>query len=144
MVRAYDARTGALRWSWDPIPTRESDPARSTWAGDSWRRTGAANVWSVMSVDAASGLVFVPTSSPSPDHYGGERLGANQYANSVVALRAATGEVVWHFQVVHHDLWDYDNPTQPTLVTVEHNGKRIDAVAQSTKEIGRASCRERV
>src|SRR5262245_33363425 len=90
VVRAYDARSGALRWSWDPIPTRESDPARATWAGDSWRRTGAANVWSVMSVDAARGLVFVPTSSPSPDHYGGERLGANAYANSVVALRAAS------------------------------------------------------
>ncbi len=94
VVRAYDARTGALRWSWDPIPTRESDPARATWAGDSWRRTGAANVWSVMSVDAERGLIFVPTSSPSPDHYGGERIGANRYANSVVALRAATGEVV--------------------------------------------------
>ena len=78
VVRAYDARTGALRWSFDPIPSRESDPARATWAGDSWRRTGAANVWSVMSVDAARGLVFLPTSSPSPDYYGGERLGANR------------------------------------------------------------------
>jgi len=115
VVRAYDARTGTLRWSWDPIPTRESDPARATWAGDSWRRTGAANVWSVMSVDAERGLVLLPTSSPSPDFYGGQRRGANVYANSVVALRAATGEVVWHFQVVHHDLWDYDVPAQPVL-----------------------------
>src|SRR5262249_11621287 len=98
VVRAYDAKSGVLRWSWDPIPTRGSDGARATWAGDSWRRTGAANVWSVMSVDAARGLVFVPTGSPSPDHYGGERLGANAHANSVVALRAASGEVVWHFQ----------------------------------------------
>jgi quinoprotein glucose dehydrogenase len=106
VVRAYDARTGALRWSWDPIPTRESDPARATWAGESWRRTGAANVWSLMSVDAERGLLFLPTSSPSPDFYGGERLGANRYANSVVALRAASGEVAWDFQVVHHDLWD--------------------------------------
>ena len=133
VVRAYDARTGALRWSWDPIPTRESDPARATWAGDSWRRTGAANVWSVMSVDAERGLVFVPTSSPSPDHYGGERIGANRYANSVVALRAATGEVVWDFQVVHHDLWDYDVPAQPVLVTVSRGGKPVPAVVVATK-----------
>src|SRR5215468_6278304 len=133
VVRAFDARTGALRWSWDPIPTRESDPARATWAGDSWRRTGAANVWSVMSVDADRGLVFVPTSSPSPDHYGGERLGANAYANSVVALRAASGDVVWHFQVVHHDLWDYDVPAQPVLVNVTREGKSVPAVVVATK-----------
>ena len=86
-----------------------------------------------MSVDAASGLVFVPTSSPSPDHYGGERLGANQYANSVVALRAVTGEVVWHFQVVHHDLWDYDVPAQPVLVNVTRDGKSVPAVVVATK-----------
>ena len=133
VVRAYDARTGALRWSWDPIPTRESDPARATWAGDSWRRTGAANVWSVMSVDAERGLIFAPTSSPSPDFYGGQRLGANVYANSVVALRAATGEVVWHFQVVRHDLWDYDVPAQPVLVNVTRNGQSIPAVVVGTK-----------
>ena len=133
VVRAYDARTGALRWSWDPIPTRASDPARATWAGDSWGRTGAANVWSVMSVDAQRGLVFLPTSSPSPDFYGGQRLGANAYANSVVALRAATGEVAWHVQVVHHDLWDYDVPAQPVLVNVTRDGKAIPAVVVATK-----------
>jgi quinoprotein glucose dehydrogenase len=133
VVRAYDAKSGALRWSWDPIPTHESDPAHSTWAGDSWRRTGAANVWSVMSVDTERELVFVPTSSPSPDHYGGERLGANVYANSVVALRATTGEVVWHFQVVHHDLWDYDVPAQPVLVSVTRDGNSVPAVVVSTK-----------
>jgi quinoprotein glucose dehydrogenase len=133
VVRAYDARTGALRWSWDPIPTRESDPARATWAGDSWRRTGAANVWSVMSVDEARGLLFLPTSSPSPDFYGGERIGANRYANSVVALRAASGEVVWDFQVVHHDLWDYDVPAQPTLVSVTRDGQTVPAVVVATK-----------
>jgi len=125
VVRAYDARGGALRWSWDP--------ARATWAGHSWRRTGAANVWSVMSVDAERGLLFLPTSSPSPDFYGGERLGANVYANSVVALRAATGEVVWHFQVVHHDLWDYDVPAQPVLVTMPVEGKPVPAVVVATK-----------
>jgi quinoprotein glucose dehydrogenase len=133
VVRAYDARSGVLRWSWDPIPTRESDSARATWAGDSWRRTGAANVWSVMSVDAERGLVFVPTSSPSPDFYGGQRLGANVYANSIVALRAVTGEVVWHFQVVHHDLWDYNVPAQPVLVTVTRDAKSIPAVVVATK-----------
>jgi quinoprotein glucose dehydrogenase len=133
VVRAYDARSGALRWTWDPIPTRESDPARGTWAGESWRHTGAANVWSVMSVDAERGLVFLPTSSPSPDFYGGERLGANVYANSVVALRAATGEVAWHFQVVHHDLWDYDVPAQPVLVTVTRDGRPVPAVVIPTK-----------
>jgi quinoprotein glucose dehydrogenase len=133
VVRAYDARSGALRWSWDPIPTRESDPARATWAGNSWRQTGAANVWSVMSVDAERGLVFLPTSSPSPDFYGGQRLGANVYANSIVALKAVTGEVVWHFQVVHHDLWDYDVPAQPVLVDVTHDGKSIPAVVVATK-----------
>jgi len=133
VVRAYDARTGALRWSWDPVPTRESDPARATWAGESWRRTGGANVWSVMSVDAGRGLIFLPTSSPSPDFYGGERLGANRYANSVVALRAATGEVAWHFQVVHHDLWDYDVPAQPMLVNVTRDGVPVPAVVVATK-----------
>jgi len=133
VVRAYDARSGVLRWSWDPIPTRESDPARATWARDSWRHTGAANVWSVMSVDAERGLIFLPTSSPSPDFYGGERLGANAHANSVVALRAATGDIVWHFQVVHHDLWDYDVPAQPVLVDATREGKRVSAVAVATK-----------
>jgi quinoprotein glucose dehydrogenase len=133
VVRAYDARTGALRWRWDPIPTDASDPAAATWAGDSWRRNGAANVWSVMSVDAERGLIFAPTSSPSPDFYGGERLGANAYANSVVALRAATGEIVWHYQVVHHDLWDYDVPAQPSLVTVMREGRPVPAVVVGTK-----------
>src|SRR5215510_4307699 len=133
VVRAYDAKSGALRWSWDPIPMGESDPARATWAGDSWRRTGAANAWSLMSVDTARGLVFVPTGSPSPDHYGGERLGANAYANSVVALRAASGGVVWHFQVVHHDLWDYDVPAQPVLVNVMRDGQFVPAVVVATK-----------
>ena len=133
VVRAYDARSGALRWTWDPVPTRASDPAAATWKAESWRRNGAANVWSVMSVDVERGLVFAPTSSPSPDYYGGERLGANAYANSVVALRAATGEVVWHFQVVHHDLWDYDVPAQPSLVTVVRDGQRVPAVVVGTK-----------
>jgi quinoprotein glucose dehydrogenase len=133
VVRAYNARTGKLQWSWDPIPARADDPARKTWEGESATRTGAANVWSVISVDPDRGLVFVPTSSPSPDYYGGERKGRNDYANSVVALRASTGRVVWHFQVVHHDLWDYDVASQPMLIKVKRGRREIPAVAVGTK-----------
>lgn len=133
VVRAYNARTGKLQWSWDPIPKSADDPARKTWQGESAIRTGAANAWSIISVDPGRGLVFVPTSSPSPDFYGGERKGNNEYANSVVALRASTGKVVWHFQVVHHDLWDYDVPSQPMLITMKRNGREIPAVAVGTK-----------
>ena len=133
VVRAYDARTGKLQWSWDPIPQAANDPARKTWAGDSPEHTGAANAWSIISVDPQRGLVFVPTGSPSPDFYGGQRKGNNEYANSVVALRAATGKVVWHFQVVHHDLWDYDVASQPMLITVKRGGRAIPALAVGTK-----------
>jgi quinoprotein glucose dehydrogenase len=133
VVRGYDARSGKLIWSWDPIPTSDDDPARKTWQGDSNSRTGAANAWGVISVDPERGLVFVPTSSPSPDFYGGERKGSNVYANSVVALRAATGKVVWYFQVVHHDLWDYDVPAQPVLSTVKRGRRNVAAVLVATK-----------
>jgi quinoprotein glucose dehydrogenase len=133
VVRAYDARAGKLLWSWDPIPKSAKDPARKTWEGESANRTGAANAWSIISSDAELGLVFVPTSSPSPDFYGGERKGDNRYANSVVALRAATGAVVWSFQVVHHDLWDYDVASQPMLINLKRNGRDVPAVAVGTK-----------
>ena len=132
-VRAFDARTGALRWAWDPIPQDPADPASVTWSGASASRTGAANVWSIMTADPERGLVFAPTSSPAPDYYGGERLGDNRYANSLVALRAATGEVVWHFQTVHHDLWDYDVAAPTALVTAVRDGRSIPAVAQISK-----------
>jgi quinoprotein glucose dehydrogenase len=132
-VRAYDARTGALRWSWDPIPRDSTDPAWSTWRGPMAHSTGAANAWSVIAADSARGLVFVPTGSASPDYYGGERIGDNRYANSIVALRASTGKVVWSFQAVHHDLWDYDVASPPALVTITHDGKRVDVVLQATK-----------
>jgi len=115
VVRAYDARTGALRWSFDPIAHEQ--------------HSGAANAWAPITADPESGMVFVPTSSPSPDYYGGLRLGQNEFANSIVALRADTGAVAWHFQVVHHDLWDYDIATQPVLVEVHG----IKAVAVGTK-----------
>jgi quinoprotein glucose dehydrogenase len=132
-VRAFDARTGALRWTWDPVPQDPSDPAYRTWEGVNAHRTGAANAWSVLAADPARDLVFVPTSSPSPDYYGGERLGENRYGNSIVALRASTGRVVWHFQTVHHDLWDYDNASPPALVTLRRDGRDIPAVLQATK-----------
>jgi quinoprotein glucose dehydrogenase len=108
-VRAYDARSGALKWTWDPIPQDPKDPAYDEWAGAMAHKTGAANAWSVLAADPERGLVFVPTGSAAPDYYGVLRLGKNRYANSIVALRASTGKVVWAFQTVHHDLWDYDN-----------------------------------
>ena len=132
-VRAFDARTGALRWTWDPIPQNPKDPAFATWRNGSAARTGAANVWSVMAADPERDLIFLPTSSAAPDYYGGLRLGDNRYANSIVALRTSTGAVVWHFQTVHHDLWDYDNASPPALVNVTRDGKTIPAVVQATK-----------
>lgn len=132
-VRAFDVRTGALRWTWDPVPQDSTDPGFATWRGAHARRTGAANAWSVLAADPARDLVFVPTGSASVDYYGGERLGQNRYANSIVALRASTGKVVWSFQTVHHDLWDYDNASPPALTSVEYGGRRRDAVLQATK-----------
>ena len=132
-VRAFDVRTGALRWDWDPIPRRADDPAAVTW-GEGWRQAGAANVWAPMSVDAARHLVFLPTTSPSPDFYGGLRPGDNLYADSVVGLNAETGERVWSFQTVHHDVWDYDVASQPSLASITLDGQRRDVVIQSTKQ----------
>lgn len=132
-VRAFDAKTGALRWSWDPIPQSPQDPAASTWREGSAARTGAANAWSIIVTDPARDLVFVPTGSPAPDYFGGERLGENRYGNSVTALRGSTGEVVWSFQTVHHDLWDYDNASPPALVTIVKDGRTIPALLQANK-----------
>jgi quinoprotein glucose dehydrogenase len=132
-VRAYDARTGTLRWSWDPIPQDATDPAYGQWRGTMATRTGGANAWSVLAADPDRDLVFVPTGSPAPDYYGVLRLGDNRYANSVVALRVSTGKVVWAFQTIHHDLWDYDNASPPALVTIRRNGARVPAVLQANK-----------
>jgi quinoprotein glucose dehydrogenase len=132
-VRAWDARTGALRWTFDPIPQDSTDPAFATWQHWSAPRTGGANVWSVIVADPERDLVFVPTTSPAPDYYGGLRLGENRYANSIVALRASTGQVVWHFQTTHHDLWDYDNAAPPALATVTQRGVQIPVVIQVSK-----------
>jgi quinoprotein glucose dehydrogenase len=132
VVRGFDARTGKLLWAWDPIPRNPSDPARSTWINGA-SRTGKANVWGPISADPTRGLVFLPTTSPGVDFYGGYRKGDDRYADSVVALQASTGKLVWSFQVVHHDLWDYDLPTGPTLVEVGRKGHGIAALAQPTK-----------
>ena len=134
VVRAYDVQSGNLRWSWDPIAIHDpGDTAGKTWTGPNAARTGGANAWSVLSTDAERGLVFVPTTCPSPDYYGGERKGRNLYANSIVALHAATGKMAWYFQVVHHDIWDYDIAAQPMLITVTKGGRKIPAVAVGTK-----------
>ena len=132
-VRAYDARSGALSWTWDPIPQDPKDPAYGEWGGAMAHKTGAANAWSVLAADPERDLVFVPTGSAAPDYYGVLRLGNNRYANSIVALRASTGTVVWAFQTVHHDLWDYDNASPPALVTVTRGGAPTPAVIQATK-----------
>jgi len=132
-VQAFDARTGEPRWRWDPIPQSPDDPAYVTWRDGSAHTTGSANVWSVMAADPARDLLVVPTSSPAPDYYGGKRLGMNRYGNAVVALRASTGQVVWDFQTVHHDLWDYDNAAPPALVTIMREGRSLPAVLQATK-----------
>lgn len=132
-VRGFDARTGALRWTWDPVPQDSTDPAYATWRGPRAHHTGAANAWSVITADTARGLVFVPTGSPSVDYWGGTRLGDNRYANSITALRASSGRVVWSFQTVHHDLWDYDNAAPPLLVTLHRDGRDVAAVLQATK-----------
>ena len=132
-VRGFDARTGALKWSWDPIPQDPAAHGASTWKSGSAGRTGAANAWSVIVADPGRNLVFVPTSSPSPDYFGGERVGDNLFANSVVALRADTGVRVWHFQTVHHDLWDYDVASPPILFDWRRNGRTIAAIGVASK-----------
>ncbi len=132
-VRGFDAVTGKLKWSWDPIPQNPTDPAAASWKNGSAKRTGAANAWSVIAADPERGLVYVPTGSASPDYYGGERPGDNLYANSVVALRADTGERVWSFQTVHHDLWDYDVASPPVLFDVHRGGRTIPAVGVGSK-----------
>jgi len=132
-VRGFDARTGRLKWSWDPVPQRPSDPSYASWRGAAAHRSGAANTWSVIAADPARDLVFLPTSSPSVDYWGGSRLGDNRYANSIVALRASTGALVWSFQTVHHDLWDYDNAAPPALIELDIGGRRIPALAEATK-----------
>ena len=131
VVRAFDARTGKLRWKWEPLAP--NDPGSATPSSGKIWRTGAGNAWSVMAVDPERDLVFVPTGSASPDYYGGMRVGDNKWADSVVALRAKTGELVWGFQLVHHNLWDYDSASPTLLATVPHDGKKVPVVIQGNK-----------
>ena len=131
-VRAYDVRTGAIRWTFHTIPHR-GEFGYDTWPPGGWATAGGANSWAGLSVDTVRGIVYVPTGSATPDFYGGARTGANLFANSLVALDAATGKRLWHFQTVHHDLWDRDLPAAPNFVTVTRGGARVDAVAQIAK-----------
>jgi quinoprotein glucose dehydrogenase len=131
-IRAFDVRTGALRWTFHTIP-RPGEYGYDTWPKDAWKNAGAANNWTGMTVDVNRGIVYVPTGSAVYDFYGGDRLGNDLFADSLIALDAATGKRIWHFQGVHHDLWDRDFPAPPALVTVTHAGQRVDAVAQTTK-----------
>ena len=131
-VRAYDVRSGKIAWAFHTIP-RPGEAGYDTWPADAWKTAGGANSWAGMTVDTARGIVYVPTGSATPDFYGGERVGANLYANTLLALDAKTGRRLWHFQTVHHDLLDRDLPAAPNLVTVTQGGKRIDAIAQITK-----------
>lgn len=132
-VRGFDAETGKLKWTWDPIPQSANAAGADTWKNGGAKKTGAANAWSVIAADPERNLVFVPTGSASPDYYGGERLGDDLFANSLVALRADTGERVWHFQTVHHDLWDYDVASPPILFEVRRNGSAIPAIGVGSK-----------
>jgi quinoprotein glucose dehydrogenase len=132
-VRAFDVRTGELRWTFHTIP-QEGEPGVETWEEGSWRYTGNTNVWSTMAVDAELGRVYLPVSTPTNDFYGGHRLGDDLYAESVVCLDAATGERLWHFQAVHHGLWDYDLPTAPNLVDLLVDGRQVRALAQVSKQ----------
>jgi len=133
IVRGFDARTGAQRWQWDPIPRDPNTPGHVDWKPEQVLATGAANAWAPLAADIKRDLVFIPTGSASPDFYGGQRVGDNRWANSLVALQASTGELVWGQQLVHHDVWDYDLPAQPALVELERDGEIIPAVIQATK-----------
>lgn len=132
-IRGYDARSGKRRWIFHTVP-KPNQFGNDTWEGDSWVYTGGANNWAGMSVDAARGMVFAGIGSPAFDFYGGNRKGSNLFGNSVVALDALSGERKWHFQIVHHDTWDYDMPAQPALLTIRNNGRSVDVVVQPTKQ----------
>jgi quinoprotein glucose dehydrogenase len=131
-IRAFDVRTGKIRWSFHTIP-HPGEAGYETWPPDAWKTSGGVNDWGGLALDAARGMVFIPTGSASYDFYGADRHGDDLYANCLIALNANTGERVWHFQFVRHDLWDRDNPTAPSLITLNHGGRRVDAVAQVTK-----------
>lgn len=131
-VRAYSVRTGKLMWTFHTVP-HSGEFGSETWESDSWKDRMGANVWSMMSVDHQRGIVYLPIGSPAYDFYGGDRKGENLFGNCLVALDAATGKLIWYFQMVHHDLWDYDLPAQPSLITLRQNGRSMPAVVEITK-----------
>ena len=128
-VQAFDVRTGKRVWDFSPVPKSAKDMGAETWENEAWRTTGHTNVWAPFSVDSARGLVYLPVSTPSNDWYGGARLGDGLFGEALVCLDARTGKHVWHFQTVHHGLWDYDLPAAPVLGTVHVGGKAVDVVA---------------
>ena len=131
-IRGWDAKTGRLLWQFHTVP-RAGEPGVETWEGDSWKNRSGTNMWSFFSIDAERGIVYAPLGSPTADYYGGDRKGKNLYGNSVVALDAGTGKLLWYQQLVHHDLWDFDLPAAPVLIDVKRDGKTIPAVAVLTK-----------
>jgi quinoprotein glucose dehydrogenase len=133
VVQAFDVRTGKPRWQFNPIP-RPGEVGSETWENDSWAYSGEANLWSLITADEDQGLAYLPMTAPTNDMYGGHRLGDNVFANTLVCVRCLTGERVWHYQIVHHDLWDYDLPTAPILADITVNGRRIRSVVQLTKQ----------
>jgi glucose dehydrogenase len=132
-IRAYDVRTGQLRWVFHTIPL-PGEPGYETWPKDAWKTAGAVNNWAGMTLDAQRGILYAPTGSAVMDFYGGDRVGDDLYANTILALDAATGKLLWHFQGVHHDIWDRDFPSPPALFTITRNGKPVDGLAQTTKQ----------
>ena len=132
-VRGFDVKTGRLLWTFHTVP-QENEPGVETWANESWKEAGNTNVWAPMSADEELGYIYLPVSTPTNDYYGGHRVGDGLYGESLVCLEAATGKKVWHYQLVHHGLWDYDLPAAPNLVDITVNGERIKAVAQVTKQ----------
>jgi quinoprotein glucose dehydrogenase len=132
-IRAYDARTGKRVWQFHTIP-HPGEPGYETWENPTaWKMTGGANNWMGMTIDQQRGIAYIPLGSAAMDFYGGKRLGSNLYANTLLALDAATGNHIWHFQYIHHDTWDWDPSSPPVLITITHGGKKIDAVAQTSK-----------
>ena len=132
-IRAYDVRTGQIRWTFHTIPL-PGEPGYETWPRDAWKTAGAANNWAGMSLDVQHGILYAPTGSAVMDFYGGDRVGNDLYANTILALDAETGKLLWHFQGVHHDVWDRDFSSPPALFSIERNGRHIDALAQCTKQ----------
>jgi quinoprotein glucose dehydrogenase len=131
-IRAYDVRTGRLAWTFHTVP-HPGEPGYETWPKDAWKSVGGANDWSGMALDVKRGIVYVPTASPKYNFYGANRPGANLYGDCLLALNARTGKLIWYYQMVHHDIWDYDNDSTPMLTTVQHHGKKVDVVAQAGK-----------